>query len=197
MKSFLTYLTLTAILVLVICQPVYAQTNSEKALDVLNRNTLPSSVNTANKPIPAKEVEQKFSTIASFAAVIIKSTPVGGLFDPLSQVLNHFLGFPTTARTFSQFFPQVSLQHQAQLPDAVKSTSDCIVEAAGQNLGSNIKENCQGQTQISPKRQAVGIYQENLPETVDKKLDKTVDFEEAYEKANYPNGICPITGCKQ
>lgn len=101
------------------------------------------------------------------------------LFTAIGNLLKQFLsifGFtPASKETFSA---NAEIQKQIEIPSDIQPLPDAnILEQTSQNLGED-----------------AGIYSISVPKEINQGSDNTQEFEKTYEKANFPEGITPITG---
>lgn len=127
----------------------------EQAVEHLNQGLLPPEVNSSIKPQP-------------------------GLFDFIGKLFS-LLGF--TPQKPEQLHPAAKLEHQSQLPEAVRPKPTNILEEIATQI-----------PQFLGQKGKVGIYQPNIPPEVQDKASQTKDFEKLYQQSNFPEGIAPITG---
>lgn len=99
-------------------------------------------------------------------------TAIGNL---LKQFLNIFGFTPASKETFSA---NAEIQKQTETPPEIQPVPGSnILEQTSQNLGED-----------------AGIYSISVPKEINQGSDDTRKFEDTYEKANFPEGITPITG---
>ena len=101
------------------------------------------------------------------------------LFSKIGNILQQFLsifGFtPASKETFSA---NAEAQKQIEIPSEIQpSVESNILEQTSQNLGED-----------------TGIYSVTVPKEINQGSNDTRGFESTYEKANFPEGITPITG---
>lgn len=108
------------------------------------------------------------------------------LINPLSipGLINSFFAFlGINIHVVDEYAARAQLQQQAEAPKELKSQQpdSNLVQQVGENIG---------------KKDSPGFYSVSIPDEAKEGLDKSHDFEKEYEKAYFPTGICPITGCK-
>lgn len=141
-----------------------SQTREEQAVSNFNQGTLPSEVSTAK---PKEEETNLFSQ----ALATIKN--------PFAFFTQIFRNDPKQKETFLVESENV---HQSTFPEEVKpkpqqpGTSSWLEGLFKGFLGGS-----------------TGLYGADLPEFKEP-LGKVSEYEEGYEKANFPEGINPITG---
>lgn len=108
---------------------------------------------------------------------ISKNIPDNSNIQPsvLDQVINVFGFVIGSIQRLGIFTFRAGVQHQAEIPTELKPKSGNILDVATDFLGKK-----------------TGVYTINLPKEVlpDKILQ---NFENSYEKANFPEGVNPIT----
>lgn len=100
------------------------------------------------------------------------------IFEQLKDKLFGLLGF--NPRFPEWLAPRGITQQQSEIPSELKPNSDPEKQIPD-SLGS---------------QEAVGVYDNSLPEDVNTSSKDTSDFEKSYEKANFPDGVNPVTGQK-
>lgn len=112
----------------------------------------------------------------------VEPKPVNPLSIP--GLINSFFAFlGINIHIVDEYAARAQLQQQAEAPKELKSQQpdSNLVQQVGENIG---------------KKDSPGFYSVSIPDEAKEGLDKSHDFEKEYEKAYFPTGICPITGCK-
>lgn len=120
----------------------------------------------------------------------------------INSILNIF-GFKTYST--GTYAAEGETLFNSQLIKGVDSQSTDPVKKTGDRFGNDVRpapketnQNVLGETSDQKPSSAIGIYQKMLPKQVQEGLGTTCDFEKTYEKANFYNGVKPVTqgSCK-
>ena len=162
--NILSFICIFTISYLIFIIPAHAQSSHEQAVENLNSATT-----------PFKTVEVETEDKSLFDQFL---TEVSDQFDKFARGL---LGFVPNISNFPLFSTRAEVQHQAELPEAVKSSGDPLEETSG-NLGQD---------------ESVGIYDSMLPEEAQDGQSTSCQTEKLYEQANFIKGVNPISlsGC--